>query len=77
MGRFGNALADRAALPVELGVGPRSAREVRVEVREHPQAECARAGDLLLVGPPFSITNDQIDEAVSTLGDAIAAVTRA
>lgn len=35
------------------------------------------AGDLLLVGPPFSITNDQIDEAVSTLGDAIAAVTRA
>jgi adenosylmethionine-8-amino-7-oxononanoate aminotransferase len=35
------------------------------------------AGDLLLVGPPFMITNDQIDETVSTLGDAIAAVTRA
>ncbi len=35
------------------------------------------AGDLLLVGPPFMITNDEIDETVSTLGDAIAAVTRA
>jgi adenosylmethionine-8-amino-7-oxononanoate aminotransferase len=35
------------------------------------------AGDLLLVGPPFMITNNEIDETVSTLGDAIAAVTRA
>ena len=34
------------------------------------------AGDLLLVGPPFTIERGQIDEAVSALGDAISAVTR-
>ncbi len=35
------------------------------------------AGDLLMVGPPLGITREQVDEAVTTLGDAIAAVTRA
>lgn len=34
------------------------------------------AGDLLLVGPPFTIERGQIDEAVWTLGDAISAMTR-
>jgi adenosylmethionine-8-amino-7-oxononanoate aminotransferase len=33
-------------------------------------------GDLILLGPPFTIDAAQIDEAVSTLGDAIGAVTR-
>ena len=37
----------------------------------------AGGGDLLLLGPPFTIGADQIDEAVSVLGDAISAVTRA
>ncbi|HET7874793.1 MAG TPA: aspartate aminotransferase family protein [Methylomirabilota bacterium] len=36
----------------------------------------ADAGDLILVGPPFTIEPAQIDEAVATLGDAISAVTR-
>jgi adenosylmethionine-8-amino-7-oxononanoate aminotransferase len=35
------------------------------------------AGDLLMLGPPLGITRGQVDEAVTTLGDAIAAVTRA
>jgi adenosylmethionine-8-amino-7-oxononanoate aminotransferase len=35
------------------------------------------AGDLLMLGPPLGITREQVDEAVTTLGDAIAAVTRA
>ncbi len=34
------------------------------------------AGDLLLVGPPYTIERGQIDDAVSALGDAISAVTR-
>jgi hypothetical protein len=34
------------------------------------------AGDLLMLGPPLTITREQIDEAVDALGDAIAAVTR-
>src|SRR5581483_7456783 len=33
-------------------------------------------GDLLLLGPPLTITDAQVDEAVGILGDAIAAVTR-
>jgi adenosylmethionine-8-amino-7-oxononanoate aminotransferase len=36
----------------------------------------AGAGDLLLVGPPFTIGEEQIDEAVAALGDAISATTR-
>lgn len=34
-------------------------------------------GDLLLLGPPFTISDAEIEEAVGTLGDAISAVTRA
>ena len=34
-------------------------------------------GDLLMLGPPLAITREQVDEAVTALGDAIAAVTRA
>ncbi len=34
------------------------------------------AGDLLMVGPPLTVTREQIDEVVSVLGDAIAAATR-
>jgi adenosylmethionine-8-amino-7-oxononanoate aminotransferase len=34
------------------------------------------AGDLLLLGPPFTISETEIDHAVSVLGDAIGAVTR-
>ena len=33
-------------------------------------------GDLLLLGPPFTISDAEIEEAVGTLGDAISAVTR-
>ncbi len=33
------------------------------------------AGDLLMVGPPLTVETEQIDELVSLLGDAIAAVT--
>ena len=32
-------------------------------------------GDLLLLGPPLTITTAEIDEVVTILGDAIAAVT--
>jgi adenosylmethionine-8-amino-7-oxononanoate aminotransferase len=34
-------------------------------------------GDVVMLGPPLAITREQVDEAVSALGDAIAAVTRA
>jgi len=34
------------------------------------------AGDLVMVGPPLVVEREQIDEIVSVLGDAIAAVTR-
>jgi adenosylmethionine-8-amino-7-oxononanoate aminotransferase len=34
-------------------------------------------GDLIMLGPPLAITREQVDDAVSALGDAIAAVTRA
>jgi adenosylmethionine-8-amino-7-oxononanoate aminotransferase len=34
------------------------------------------AGDLVMLGPPLTITNEQVDEAVTILGDAIAAATR-
>jgi adenosylmethionine-8-amino-7-oxononanoate aminotransferase len=33
-------------------------------------------GDLVMLGPPLAITREQVDDAVTTLGDAIAAVTR-
>jgi adenosylmethionine-8-amino-7-oxononanoate aminotransferase len=33
-------------------------------------------GDLVMLGPPLAITREQVDDAVSALGDAIAAVTR-
>jgi hypothetical protein len=33
-------------------------------------------GDLLMLGPPLVITREQVDEAIGTLGDAIATVTR-
>ncbi len=36
----------------------------------------AGAGDLILLGPPFTITDEQVDEAVTALGEAIAVVTR-
>jgi 4-aminobutyrate aminotransferase-like enzyme len=29
-----------------------------------------------MLGPPLTITNEQVDEAVTILGDAIAAATR-
>jgi len=34
------------------------------------------AGDLVMLGPPLTITNEQVDDAVTILGDAIAAATR-
>jgi adenosylmethionine-8-amino-7-oxononanoate aminotransferase len=34
------------------------------------------AGDLVMLGPPLVITDEQVEETVSTLGDAIAAATR-
>ena len=34
------------------------------------------AGDLVMMGPPLTITREQVDEAVDALGDAISAVTR-
>ena len=34
-------------------------------------------GDLVMLGPPLAITREQVDDAVTALGDAIAAVTRA
>ena len=33
-------------------------------------------GDTIMLGPPLAITREQVDEAVSALGDAVAAVTR-
>ena len=33
-------------------------------------------GDLVILGPPLTITDAQVDEAVTILGDAIAAATR-
>jgi adenosylmethionine-8-amino-7-oxononanoate aminotransferase len=34
------------------------------------------AGDLIMLGPPLTITTEQVDEVVTILGDAIAAATR-
>jgi 4-aminobutyrate aminotransferase-like enzyme len=33
-------------------------------------------GDLVMLGPPLTITEPQVDEAVTILSDAIAAATR-
>jgi adenosylmethionine-8-amino-7-oxononanoate aminotransferase len=38
--------------------------------------QAAGAGDLVMLGPPLVITDEQVEQAVSTLGDAIAAATR-
>lgn len=39
--------------------------------------QASGAGDLILLGPPLVIAREQVDEAVSILGDAISAATRA
>jgi adenosylmethionine-8-amino-7-oxononanoate aminotransferase len=70
--------ATRASYPGSEGMAERvQAEAMRRGVVVYASGGQDRgAGDLLLLGPPFTITDDQIDEAVSTLGDAIAAVTR-
>ena len=71
--------ATRASYPSSEGMAERIQAEAmrRGVVVYASGGQDQGAGDLLLVGPPFMITNDEIDETVSTLGDAIAAVTRA
>ncbi|HET8578003.1 MAG TPA: aminotransferase class III-fold pyridoxal phosphate-dependent enzyme, partial [Methylomirabilota bacterium] len=70
--------ATRASYPV----GEHTAERIQAEALRRGVVVYASggqdggAGDLLLVGPPFTIERGQIDEAVSALGDAISAVTR-
>jgi adenosylmethionine-8-amino-7-oxononanoate aminotransferase len=63
--------------------GERMAQPVRAEATNRGAIVYASGGqdqgdgDLLLLGPPLTITTAEIDEVVTILGDAIAAVTRA
>lgn len=62
--------------------GERMAQRIQAEALERGVIVYASGGqvdgdgDLVMLGPPLTITREQVDDAVTALGDAIAAVTR-